>query len=53
MKLFEEGMKISKFCSHRLEEAERKVTVLIKRSSGDYQEKPLDTGCEEEDGGEH
>ena len=29
VKLFEEGMKISKECNSKLEEAERKITILI------------------------
>ena len=36
MKLFEEGMQISQFCGSKLEEAERKVNVLVKRNSGEY-----------------
>ena len=29
VKLFEEGMKISKQCNSKLEEAEKKITILI------------------------
>ena len=38
MKLFEEGMQISRFCGSKLEEAERKVNLLVKKSSGEYEE---------------
>ena len=38
LELFEEGIKISRFCSSKLEEAERKVEVLIKTASGDMKE---------------
>jgi exodeoxyribonuclease VII small subunit len=30
LKLFEEGIKLSRICNKRLEEAERKVEILIK-----------------------
>ena len=38
LELFEEGIKVSRFCSSKLEEAERKVEVLIKTASGDMKE---------------
>lgn len=34
IKKFEEGMKISKQCSDMLEQAEKKITMLIKDSDG-------------------
>ena len=34
LKAFEEGMKLLKFCSNKLEEAEQKVTLLINESGG-------------------
>jgi len=34
LELFEEGVRISRFCSSKLEEAERKVEVLIKTAEG-------------------
>lgn len=34
IKKFEEGMAISKKCNERLEEAEKKITVLIKKDDG-------------------
>ena len=34
IKKFEEGMAISKKCNETLEEAEKKITVLIKKDDG-------------------
>lgn len=33
VKLFEEGMKISKVCNSKLEEAEKKITILINENN--------------------
>jgi len=41
IKKFEEGMELSKFCSQKLEETERRITVLMQTSSGEIVEKPL------------
>jgi exodeoxyribonuclease VII small subunit len=41
--LFEEGMQISSYCSERLDEAERKVELLVKNSRGEVSEEPFDT----------
>jgi hypothetical protein len=35
-------MKLVSFCSKKLEEAEQKVTMLIKESNGKYTHQPLD-----------
>lgn len=42
LKLFEEGIKLSRICSARLEEAERKVEVLLKDKAGNLVKKPFD-----------
>ena len=34
LKLFEEGIKLSRVCNKRLEEAERRVEVLLKDKAG-------------------
>ena len=34
LQLFEEGIKLSRFCNTKLEEAERRVEILVKNSSG-------------------
>ena len=41
LKLFEEGIKISRLCGEKLEEAEQKVEILVKDSQGEFKEKPL------------
>ncbi|MDM7998018.1 MAG: exodeoxyribonuclease VII small subunit [Acidobacteriota bacterium] len=41
LELFEEGIKVSRFCSSKLEEAERKVEVLMKTASGEMKEMPF------------
>ena len=40
--VFEEGMKLVNFCSTKLEEAEKKVTLLIQESGGEYAQVPFD-----------
>ncbi len=39
--LFEEGVKISRFCSSKLDEAQRKVEVLTKTTDGTLTEEPF------------
>ena len=41
LKKFEEGMQLSKFCSQKLEETERKITQLMQNSTGGIVEKPF------------
>ena len=41
LKLFEEGIKISRFCNAKLDEAERKVEILLKDEQGDVSEEPF------------
>lgn len=43
LELFEEGVKISRFCNAKLEEAERKVETLIKSADGTTVEAPFNT----------
>ena len=38
LQLFEEGVKISRFCSAKLKEAERKVEILLKNEQGSLAE---------------
>jgi len=42
LELFEEGIKISRLCGKKLEEAERKVEILVRDSQGALKEEPLD-----------
>jgi exodeoxyribonuclease VII small subunit len=41
LELFEEGMKLSVFCSKRLEEAQTKIEVLTKTAEGKIELKPM------------
>ena len=43
LKVFEEGIKISRFCSTKLDEAERKVEILLKDEQGQLAEEPFQT----------
>lgn len=45
---FEEGMNLVTFCSEKLEEAERKVTMLVKESDGKYMHQPFELKEEDE-----
>jgi len=45
--LFEEGIRLSKICAHKLDEAEKKVELLLKDEGGNLLRKPFDeTGDE-------
>ena len=41
LKLFEEGIKLAKLCSHRLEEAEKKVKILKRDEAGQLKQEPF------------
>jgi exodeoxyribonuclease VII small subunit len=41
LELFEDGIRVSRFCSSKLDEAERKVEVLIKTNDGTMKEVPF------------
>lgn len=41
LKKFEEGVKLSKFCSNKLEESEKKVSMLLRDAEGHIREEPL------------
>ena len=41
LKLFEEGIKLSRVCNKRLEEAERKVEILVKDREGNIKAEPF------------
>ncbi len=42
LKAFEEGVKYAAFCSKKLDEAERRVEVLLKRKDGSFERKPFE-----------
>ena len=48
LKIFEEGMTLVSTCSKKLDEAERKVTLLVKEGEGKFSQQPFDTEDEEE-----
>jgi len=49
LKAFEEGMKLAKFCSLKLEEAEKKVTLLIEESGGSHTQVPFELEEKQDD----
>jgi exodeoxyribonuclease VII small subunit len=42
LKLFEEGIKLSRICNKRLDEAERKVEILLKDKAGNIKAEPFE-----------
>lgn len=49
LKIFEEGMNLVNFCSKKLEEAEQKVTILIKDQNGKVGRQPFEVGQKEDE----
>jgi len=49
IKKFEEGVQLSKFCSRKLDETEKKITILLQDQEGNVFEKPFTSGSESED----
>ena len=49
IKQFEEGVQLSKFCSEKLDETEKRVTLLLKDQTGNVFEKPFISEIEPED----
>jgi exodeoxyribonuclease VII small subunit len=43
LELFEEGVKLSRFCHARLDEADRKVEILVKKDDGRMEAVPFET----------
>jgi len=41
IKKFEEGIQLTKFCSEKLDETEKKVSILLKNAEGQIAEKPF------------
>jgi exodeoxyribonuclease VII small subunit len=44
--LFEEGIKLSRFCSQKLDEVEKRVDVLMKDEHGNLVNRPFDEAQE-------
>ena len=49
IKKFEEGVQLSKFCSEKLDETEKKITILLKDQNGQVFEKPFISKTESDD----
>ncbi|MCP4744655.1 MAG: exodeoxyribonuclease VII small subunit [Desulfobacteraceae bacterium] len=43
LKKFEEGIKLSKQCSNKLDESEKKISLLIEKTNGSYQKTPFES----------
>ena len=46
LELFEEGIRLSRFCHGKLDKAERRVELLLKDGSGDLKRVQFDDGVE-------
>jgi exodeoxyribonuclease VII small subunit len=44
LKKFEEGVLLSKFCFQKLDETEKKVSLLLREPNGQFQEIPFVSG---------
>ncbi|MBV5341353.1 MAG: exodeoxyribonuclease VII small subunit [Deltaproteobacteria bacterium] len=44
LKAFEEGVKYAAFCSSRLDDAERRVEILLKQKDGSLKREPFESG---------
>jgi len=44
LKMFEEGIRLSRLCSRKLEEAERKVEILLTTEDGKRKTQPFELG---------
>lgn len=52
LKLFEEGVKLSRLCDQKLQAAERRIEILMKDSEGKITTLPFEKGGAEDNGGE-
>lgn len=48
MKLFEEGMQLSRECQKQLEQAEARVEILLKKTGGEMTAQPFEPESDEE-----
>lgn len=49
LKLFEEGVQVSRYCARVLKEAERKVEILTRNEEGDLEPGPFQISGQEEE----
>jgi exodeoxyribonuclease VII small subunit len=48
IKKFEEGMKLTKFCSKKLDETEKRVSLLLKDAEGQISEEPFSSESDDD-----
>jgi len=51
LRAFEEGVRLTRLCAERLEDAERRIHLLTRTSDGTEREVPFDLGDEESNHG--
>jgi exodeoxyribonuclease VII small subunit len=51
LELFEEGVTLSRFCHSKLNEAERKVEILVKKGNGSVEAEPFEMREERDEEG--
>ena len=49
IKKFEEGVQLAKFCSDKLDETEKRISILLKDQKGQIVEKPFRSDTEPDD----
>lgn len=49
LKVFEEGMDLVQFCTMKLDEAEQRVSILMKESTGKLVQQPFETEQKDEE----
>ena len=49
IKTFEEGIQLSKFCSEKLDETEKRITILMQNSDGKISETPFSAENDDSD----
>lgn len=49
IKKFEEGIQLSKFCSQKLDETEKRITILMQDSEGNVSEMPFEVEDDDRD----
>jgi len=42
LKKFEEGIRLSRYCTRKLEDTEKKITLLMEQADGSISEAPFD-----------
>ena len=48
LSLFEKGIELTKYCNQKLDEAEKKVEILLKDEKGDLRTEPFEHSPDEE-----